>query len=382
MFINRGLFIAKAAIFCAPLLFTFSYSARALIIDPTYDITVNTNANATQIKADIGIAITNIETLLTNPITLNITVYWGTNGASNPFSNGIALSESDAQLEYQPGSFGYPQVTNALWASRKTAAQISAYTNLPGSDPTPNGSTWLMPRCEAKALGLTMFAEPNDSVNDGAIGFTTDPGIVFDFNPTNRAVVGEYDFIASAEHEMTEVMGRTTYRMDVYGYYLPFDLFRFTNSGAANITAEATNAYFSVNGGATVLEDYNEPYNGGDLQDWESPSIPPDSFDAYAYDGDENYLSYADLIALNVLGYELSYKAPTQAAQPSGANSVQITFTNQTGMALGVLMTTNANTSLTNWTLLGMPTENPVGHYQFTDTHATNSLRLYDVILQ
>lgn len=371
-------------VFCALALFSFNHSARALIIKPTYDITVTTNANAALIEADVGIAITNYESLFTNAITLNIGVYWGTNGANNPFNDGfdIGLSESDAVLEYNPnpGVFGFVQVTNAFWAARKTAAQISAYRHLPGSDPSPNGAIWAVPRCEAKALGIAaLVTNPNDSQNDGAIGFSSDSDIVFDFNPTNRAVAGEFDFIACVEHELAEVMGRTTYKMDESGYYLPFDLFRFTGNGIESITGEDTGVYFSVDGGATDLENYNMDGDGGDIQDWASPSSPPDSYDAFAYDGSENYLSYADLIVMNVLGYQLTYKAPKQAIQQASANSVLLTFTNQTGMALGILTTTNASPA--TWTLMGMPTESPIGHYQFTAA-TTNNVQLYDVILQ
>jgi hypothetical protein len=374
MFTHRGMTVFLPVL-CVLAIFFSCFQASALVINPTYDITVQTNANATQIEADVGIAITNIETLFTNPITLNIGVYCGTNGANNPFNSAdIQLSESYASSVGQTG-FGYVQLTNAFWAARKTAAQISAYASLPLADPTL-GTNWYVPQCEAKALNVLI--SPNAPGNDGAIGFSTDPGIVFDFNPTNRAVSGEYDFIACAEHELTEVMGRTTYDMDDSGYYIPFDLFRFTTNGIRSITAEDLDVYFSVNDGATDLEDYNEPYNGGDLQDWESPSTPQNSFDAFAFPGNENYLSYADLIVMNILGYDLSYKAPVQAAQQLNAKTMQITFTNQTGMAFSILMATNPSTS---WTTLGTPAETSIRQYQFTDTHATNSARYYDVIL-
>ena len=45
-----------------------------------------------------------------------------------------------------------------------------------------------------------------------------------------------------------------------------------------------------------------------------------------------------------------------------------------------ILAATNVTTLLTNWTVLGTPTEGPVGHYQFTDPQpATKVSRYYDV---
>jgi hypothetical protein len=56
---------------------------------------------------------------------------------------------------------------------------------------------------------------------------------------------------------------------------------------------------------------------------------------------------------------------------PGGA--FQISFTNLSGLGFTVLATTNLALPLSNWTVLGAPTEAPPGQYQFTDAQATNN---------
>ena len=59
----------------------------------------------------------------------------------------------------------------------------------------------------------------------------------------------------------------------------------------------------------------------------------------------------------------------------------QITFTNAPGLGFVVLASTNIALSVTNWTVLGAPTESPAGQYQFIDSAAGNQQRFYRVKL-
>ena len=81
----------------------------------------------------------------------------------------------------------------------------------------------------------------------------------------------------------------------------------------------------------------------------------------------------------------ITYVSP--AVPPVLANAVrlgngnfQFSFTNVPGASFTVLTSTNLSLSLTNWTPIGSPVENPAGHYQFTDSVATNNpVRFYRV---
>ena len=65
-----------------------------------------------------------------------------------------------------------------------------------------------------------------------------------------------------------------------------------------------------------------------------------------------------------------------------GNGSFQFDFTNTPGASFTTLATTNVSFPLSNWTVLGTPTEAPPGQYQFTDLQASNLVqRFYRVRL-
>ena len=70
-----------------------------------------------------------------------------------------------------------------------------------------------------------------------------------------------------------------------------FDLFRYSAPGVTTLNPNATGLYFSDDGGKTVVNTFNPPGNGGDIQDW-AGSTPPDSFDAFGDTMDPNVYFY------------------------------------------------------------------------------------------
>jgi hypothetical protein len=342
----------------------------ALTINVTYDSSVTNIGTLAQVQTAFGAAAETIQNLYTNSSTVNVTVYSANAG---PFGD-IDLGESS--FSYYTG-FNYADVTNALSLARTTGADSNSVASLPASDPTGGGQTWGIPSSEAKALSIS-GVNPNDPSQDGSVGFATNVNYTFD--PNNRTVAGKFDFIGVAEHELTEIMGRSTLIPNGNGYF-PYDLFRFTNNGARSFDPNANNAYFSVDDGATALKYFYTNVNLADIQDWLS-STPPDAFDAFVPPGSELILSSGDLTAVDILGYNLNYKPPRLTGATLGNGTFQLNFTNTPGTAYTVLASTNFSLSVSNWTVLGTTTEGVAGQFQFTDLQATtNKLRFYRVRL-
>src|SRR5262249_49846559 len=125
----------------------------------------------------------------------------------------------------------YTDLRNALVADANVSGdpnQITAFDNLPTSDPNNGGNTvYLIERAEAKALG---FISPNNSDTDGWIGFNSNdlysfaPGVV---PPSSN----EYYFVGVAEHEISEEMGRNGWVDTSFGLtsnvFSPMTLFRY-----------------------------------------------------------------------------------------------------------------------------------------------------------
>ena len=345
-------------------------SARALTINVTYDDSVTNLGTLLQVQTAFGAAVQTFQNLYTNKSTVNITVYSANAG---PFGS-IGLGESSTEFT---GTFVYSDITTALSSARTTLADSNSVASLPGGDPTGGSQPWLVPTAEAKALG-GLGISANDPGEDGEIGFAT--GTAYTFDPNNRAVPGKFDFIGVAEHELTEVMGRNTFNLNGGGYFVPYDLFRFTSSGVRSFDPNATGVYFSINNGVTNLKPFN-PNNGGDIQDW-ATSTPHDSFDAFTTSGVEGTLSAADLTAMDIIGYALNYRPPRLKGATLGNGNFQLNFTNTPGTTYTILATTNLSLSVSNWTNLGTTPETSAGQFQFTDTQAAGKpARFYRVRL-
>ena len=194
----------------------------------------------------------------------------------------------------------------ALINDAKSPADATAIANLPVVDPY-GGTKFVMSNAEAKALGLLAG---NATGVDGYVGFNSTASWTFD--PNNRAVAGAYDFIGIAEHEITEVMGRYGLGQNgaSSGRYSPIDLFRYSSPGALDLTP-ANGAYFSIDGGNTLINTFNGT-GGGDLSDWKGNTT--DAFNAFLSPGAMLPFSAGDKTLMDVIGYD-----PVAVPEPASA---------------------------------------------------------------
>jgi hypothetical protein len=290
---SRLLFAAAATVAVTAL----ARSAHALVIDTLFDSTITSQSNASQIEAAINYAAQQYEGLLSTPIT--VTIQFGYTVTSLGASQGYYITS-------QPT---YSQIKTALQGLTSTSAQISSANNLPSTDPNPSVG-WNIDSAEAKALGFTNVA--NGRSIDGTVQFNQ--AAAYTFDPFERAVGGSYDFIGTAEHEISEILGRTS-----SGTNLPYILTHYSSPGTRDF-AQTSNDYFSVDGGVTNLKLFSNPTTigyqnkpiGGDSQDWDNGTHSnfgsqadyiPDAFNSFSDNGIENSLSNVDVTVMNVLGY-------------------------------------------------------------------------------
>lgn len=284
-------------------------SAHALSFNFTYDSSLTNSlgaANAYSVQQGFATAGQFFQNTFTDPITINVGVYWGNAGgfAGDGFAASISTGYSST----------YTNIRSALFNDKTTAADNTSFTSGTVAAADPFGALTNLTRANAKAIGLVAA---NDAPVDGKINFGSNTFSLFTLDPTNRAVAGKYDFIGVVEHELSEVMGRISW-LDVpsKGNYL-MDLFRYTGPGARNtsIGAGVSGVKFSYDNGTNLFTEFNAK-PGGDPNDWATNNVI-DSFNAYVDLPDSKGsllpVSTTDKTVMDVIGYDL-VPEPTVAA--------------------------------------------------------------------
>jgi hypothetical protein len=320
-------------------------SSRALTFNLTYDSST-TGAPAGFFTA-FQYAIDFYQTNFTDPVTINLQVGWGKINGVNLNPGNLGQSST-----FQPAGKTYAQIKAALTADAKSADDAKAVAHLPAADPT-GGATFVMSNAEAKALGLLAA---NATGLDGYVGFNSTASFTFD--PANRAVSGKYDFIGLAHHEITEIMGRYGLGQNgaSSGQYSPIDLFRYLSAGNLDL-APANGAYFSIDGGTTVINRFNGT-GGGDLSDWAGATFDP--YNASLASGRKLDDSAGDITEMDVIGWDRAVPPPALKVTRTGVSSINLTWSSQ---STKFAIVTNSVLTTTNWV---------AANYTITTTSGTN----------
>jgi hypothetical protein len=276
-----------------------------------------------------------LDNLITNNITVNIDVGWGEAG-------GASIAAGDTG---QGGAEGiilsYAQLKAALLAHSNSAADASAYANLPSAD-ISNGAGFLVAAAEAKAWSLI---SATGAELDGVVGF--DVSIPWNFSTSNLAIAGEYSFVSVALQELSHALGRSI-GLTASTPLTVLNLFKFASPGQIQ-TEVGGPAYFSTDGGATNLATFATT---SDYSDW-SNTVPNDAFDAFFSPGIAYTMSATDITVMNVLGYGIN---SSMLAGMGGAPSVTAaTDDSSSEVGIGHVITITLNTSAAE-TVTGVPT--------------------------
>jgi PEP-CTERM motif len=295
---RRALMVASVTL---ALLAAVAPARAQLTIVPTFDSTITSDSNAAAIEGAITSAIGVLEHDITTPITVKILF--------QSMSSGLGQSETSV---YTTSYFNY---YNALAAHATSAAQLTALASLgaPPSAGTPNpvngNGDVAFTSADGRALGFNTPGAVNGTF-DSIIGVNTS------ITSPPQGLAGNFGLQSVVLHEMDEALGiggtGSEIGPNLTGPVGDLDLFRYSAPGVRSYSnVQTTNpfAYFSIDGGATVLSYFNQT-NGADYGDWLSNPIPagfgPQVQDAFGFPSTDPALGPNELTALNVIGYSLA----------------------------------------------------------------------------
>lgn len=293
-------FAAFAGLAAAP-------SAQALTINPIFDSTVTSSTYVAQIENGFRTAAAVFTGNITNNATININVSWGYVAGQSLGTGGLGASSAYLYTNLPGASIQY-WLTAAAASPRASKAESGSSKYLAAAVQADSAYKFALPTAEAKALGLV---NPVSTALDGYIGF----GKYQPYTFSGAVKAGTYDFVAVAQHEIEEVLGRISGISSANPSFLtPFDLFRYTAPGVSTHSYSAL-SYFSIDGGATKLAIFNNAPYGGDRGDFNGAAADVDN--AFLSAGQTDNVLQDDFTILDVLGYTAIPGANTQPTPTS-----------------------------------------------------------------
>lgn len=235
--------------------------ASALTINPFFDASITGAGNAAAVEGAIDLAISNIDSLYSNSGTVGIV-----------FSqSGSVLGQSES-ADYSLGYSGYVAALSAdSVAHPGNSVLATAVAHLSsGNDASGTGAIDATSAFFRTALGFNAatgcFNSAGSFVN--TCGQSYD-GVITLGNTLNYGttpVAGAYSAIATAEHEIDEILGGggqgSTLGQSISAFG-PLDLYRYSAPGTPSFTTSSSaTAYFSVDGGATDIVSFNQTAPG------------------------------------------------------------------------------------------------------------------------
>jgi hypothetical protein len=302
-------------------------AALPLTINASFDNSINEAANAADIKAAIGRAISFYETDFADPVQVNILFKQ---------SDGLFLGSS------QTVQYTTPFTTYSNWLIADAAANSSNTVLATALNFLTSGNRAANIRATSSSLRALGVTSAKGVLNaNGGTGGNLD-GIITLSNHFQMLYSGslgflQYDAMRIIEHEIDEVLGiggpgsllnqmvrgfvNVPNLLGVWPVIGAFDLFRYSAPGLGSMsTLLSTPSYFSVDGGQTNLVAFNQ-VSIGDFADWGAKGCTALVQQAFTCHGQAAALSgpaqagaSPEIIALMALGWD-----PASIPEPASA---------------------------------------------------------------
>jgi len=272
-----------------------SGSGAGLTIIPTFDANIDA---ATQTVINNAIAF--YQNTFTDNITVNIEFH--------DMSTGLGHST------FFIFTIPYMSYRTALGANATSADDATALANTPSgsTNPVTSSSNILVKSPNGRALGFNL-PEQTFPMGSPCPMFTGSGCIGLNVTLANSHGA----LTAVVEHEIDEVLGLgsalqgTTTPVDPWAE----DLFRWASPGVRSFAANTSTthpctstpaSFFSIDGGTTNVNQFNNCNNGGDYGDWitHAPSQVQDAFTNFSGSPSLNVTS-PEVRALDVIGYTI-----------------------------------------------------------------------------
>ena len=212
-----------------------------LTINVTFDASVTSATNASQIEAGVNAEVAVLQALIATPLTLNLAVGWGEVGGAS--LNGALGAASPVTLVSAQTSDVQPAYLGRALQPREFYFPTGGFHQIQMSD--------------AQKIALNIAANVPLS---GSVGF--DNTVSWDFGSGSTIAQDAFDFSGVFAGAVTKLLGRTPSSPDLFRYDAP------------NVFASGDAGYFSVDDGYTI----GPRYVSATTDDWAQGSSGPDAF--------------------------------------------------------------------------------------------------------